>query len=353
MSMISHFLLMAFMLVPPVWSGAAGDQTAKPGPAPRNLAIFLFDGVQIVDYTGPYETFGHAWDNGPMFNIYTVAEKPGPITTAMGMVVTPTYTFANCPKTSVLVLPGGGVNPHISRPEVVKWVQATARDAEVVMSVCNGAFFLAEAGLLDGQTATTYHSMIDDLQKAVPSCRVVYDERFVDNGKIITTAGISSGIDGSLHLIERLAGRGVAQSAALGMEYDWRPEAHYARANLADRHLRKMLGQDGFPLPDSIYWHCVGNTGDSDSWVKTWATRPEMSAETLAKVVEAKLAETWKRTTATESKGNGLESAWSFSDEKGGAWTAKARVTVLDASTSTLGVVVQLERAGTRRVASR
>lgn len=352
MSMLSHFLLMAFMLVPPVCTTSTTAQTARPEPTPRNLAIFLFDGVQIVDYTGPYETFGHAYDNGPMFNIYTVAEKPGPITTAMGMVVTPTYTFANCPKSAVFVLPGGGVNAHMNKPDVVKWVQTTARDAEVVMSVCNGAFFLAAAGLLDGQKATTYHSMIDDLQKAVPSCRVVYDERFVDNGKIITTAGISSGIDGSLHLIERLAGRGVAQNAALGMEYDWRPEAHYARANLADRHLRKMLGQNGFPLPDTIYWHCVSNTGNADTWQKSWATRPNTSTEELMKVVDAKLAETWKRATTTVKDGARI-STWTFADEKGEPWTARAWVTVLDASTSTYGVNVQLERASAKRTASR
>ncbi|HQR39464.1 MAG TPA: DJ-1/PfpI family protein [Blastocatellia bacterium] len=341
MPTLFNILLLVLMFVPPGVPAARRALKAEPAPTPRNLAILLFEGVQIVDYTGPYETFGHAWDNGPMFNIYTVAAKPGPITTAMGMVVTPTYTFANCPKPNVLVLPGGNVDPNASNPEVIKWVQTTSRDAEFVMSVCNGAFFLAKAGMLDGLTATTYHSMIDDLQKAAPTCKAVYDERFVDNGKIITTAGISSGIDGSLHLIERLAGKGVAQNAALGMEYNWQPEAHYARANLADRYLRKMLGHDGFPLPDTIYWHCVSNTGDTESWTKSWATRPEISAEALMKIVDTKIAESWKRT----SPSGGLESQWEFKDDQGGRWTATAKVTMLESGTGTYGLSVSLERA--------
>src|SRR5262245_32580893 len=123
--------------------------------ARRDVAILLFEGVQIIDYTGPYEVFGHAWTpDGPAFRMYTAAEKPGPITTAMGMSVNPRYTFADAPKPDVLVLPGGGVPPHLENPALMAWVKEAAKDAEVVLSVCNGAFFLAKAGLLDGLQAT-------------------------------------------------------------------------------------------------------------------------------------------------------------------------------------------------------
>ena len=208
-------------------------------PVPRNLAILIFDNVQIIDYTGPYETFGHAYsDDAPAFNIYTVSEKAGPITTAMGMTVTPKYSFDTAPRPDVLLIPGGGVKDQVANPNVIKWIQDKARDAEVVMSVCNGAFILAKAGLLDGLEATTTSNLIPMLREVAPKTRVVDDRRFVDNGKIITTAGLSSGIDGSLHVIERFFGRGTAQMAALGMEYNWDPESKFVRAALADKHLR-------------------------------------------------------------------------------------------------------------------
>ena len=104
--------------------------------APRNLAIFIFDGVQIIDYTGPYEVFGHAWDNDqPLFNIYTVAEKADPITTNMGMTVVPKYTFDNAPKPDIILLPGGGVNKHLKNPNVIKWVQERAQIASQTASL--------------------------------------------------------------------------------------------------------------------------------------------------------------------------------------------------------------------------
>ena len=167
---------------------------------PRNLAILIFDGVQIIDYTGPYETFGHAYSNdGPAFNIYTVSEKTNSITTAMGMSVNPKYSFENAPKPDVLLVPGGDVNGQLENAVVIKWIKDRAKDAEIVLSVCNGAFILAKAGLLDGLEATTTSGLIASLRQTAPNVRVVDDRRFVDNGKIITAAGLSSGIDGSLH----------------------------------------------------------------------------------------------------------------------------------------------------------
>src|SRR5207237_4144378 len=173
----------------------------------------------------------HAWDGEqPLFNIYTVAERAAPITTNVGMTVVPKYTFANAPKIDVLVLPGGDTRAGVNNPAVIKWVQDTAASAEYVMSVCNGAFYLAKAGLLDGLTATTFHGLIDQLKVAAPRTRVVIDQRFVDNGHIITAAGLSSGIDGALHLVEKIMGRGRAQEIAHALEYDWQPDAGYARA---------------------------------------------------------------------------------------------------------------------------
>ena len=117
----------------------------------KNVAILLFPGVQIIDYTGPWEVLGHARVDGkPAFKIYSVAETASPFDTAMGMTVIPSYTFAKAPKPDVLVLPGGNVDPQLSNEGIIRWIRESAKTAEVVLSVCNGAFFLAQAGLLDG-----------------------------------------------------------------------------------------------------------------------------------------------------------------------------------------------------------
>lgn len=315
---------------------------------PRNLAIFIFDGVQIIDYTGPYEVLGQAWDGGrPVFNIYTVAERDAPITTNMGMTVVPKYTFANMPKTDVLVLPGGSVRPHVNNPAVVKWVQETAAGAEYVMSVCNGAFYLAKAGLLDGLTATTFHGLIDDLKTAAPRTRVVIDQRFVDNGKIITAAGLSSGIDGALHLVEKIVGRGRAQEIALGLEYNWQPDAGYARASLADRHLRKMLGREGFKLPDGTGWKVLWQEGGKDNWQKDWEVRLEATPADLLKLIDAKLAESWTRLPAAKASktDGGAQSRWRFADEDGRQWNAVASVEPLPNERGAYKLTIKLARA--------
>ena len=144
----TRVLLVLFVLVVFTAVGTAQTPEKKQTKPPRNLAILIFDGVQIIDYTGPYETFGHTYSNdGEAFNIYTVSEKTNPITTAMGMTVVPKYSFENAPPPSVLVVPGGGVEKHVANANVIRWIREKARDAEVVMSVCNGAFFLAKAKL--------------------------------------------------------------------------------------------------------------------------------------------------------------------------------------------------------------
>jgi putative intracellular protease/amidase len=301
------------------------SETETPKAAPRNLAILIFDGVQIIDYTGPYETFGHAYSNeGPVFNIYTVSEKVAAITTAMGMTVTPKYAFDNAPPANVLLIPGGDVEKQVNSPVVIAWLQSQSKDAEVVMSVCNGAFILAKAGLLDGLEATTTAGLIPMLRQAAPKTKVVDDRRFVDNGKIITTAGLSSGIDGSLHVIERFLGRGTAQMAALGMEYNWDPESKFVRAALADKYLR-------FNYDVKVRaggWRPLAREGTSDRWENTWAVVPEISAAELMESVNNSIAANriygppaakWTRAEASEHK-NVMQSLWQFTDEKGGTW---------------------------------
>jgi putative intracellular protease/amidase len=323
---------------------ASAPTQAKQKTAPRNLAIFIFNGVQIIDYTGPYEVLGQAWDGEQhLFNIYTVAEKPDAITTNMGMTVVPKYTFDNAPKPDVILLPGGNVRDSMNSPKVIKWVQERADEAEYVMSVCNGAFYLGKAGLLDGKTATTYYGLIDQLRELAPKARIVTDQRFVDNGKIITTAGLSSGIDGALHLVERIAGRGRAQEVALNMEYNWQPDSGYARASFADRYLRRALGREGFKLPDGTGWTVLGQRGDRDAWEKNWEVKVDLSAQDLLKIIDGKLAEGWARQSTSHANGTS-RTLWKFTDEDGKAWSAVSNIQPVKNEKNTYTLTIKLMR---------
>jgi hypothetical protein len=191
------------------------------------------------------------------------------------------------------------------------------------MSVCNGAFILAKGGHLKNQRATTFYYFIDDLQEAEPTCTAVYDERFVDNGKIITTAGLSSGIEGALHLIERYGSRYDAQQRALGLEYNWQPEQNWSRGGLADRHYISMV-RNGFDFPAGAVarWATVENSGTVEEWTKRWTFESSLERAALLKVFEDKMSTKWTRAGDVADG-----SAWSFQDDKGKAWGATLTLT--------------------------
>jgi transcriptional regulator GlxA family with amidase domain len=186
---------------------------------PHTVAILLFDDVELLDFAGPFEVFSVAGREGA-FDVQTVAETTDPILTRGGLTVTPDASLDATPKADVLVLPGGqGARTAMQREAVLNWVRAGAETAEIVLSVCTGAFILARAGLLGGCAATTHHSVLDRLAELAPDATVVDDQRFVDNGAIVTAAGISAGIDAGLHVVERLCGSAHAAATARHMEY--------------------------------------------------------------------------------------------------------------------------------------
>jgi putative intracellular protease/amidase len=235
----------------------------------------------------------------------------------MGMTVTPEYTFADAPQADVLVVPGGSVVGPTGSATTIAWVRERSAAARQTLSVCNGAFILAKAGLLDGLSATTFAGLIDDLREAAPKTRVVSDQRFVDNGRIVTTAGLSSGIDGALHVIEKLKGLGTAQATAIHMEYDWRPDSGYARAALADRLIPRVDLGDGSTLT------MLHTRGDRDRWDIAGAVRsPLPPADILAKVDEALAAGHWTKGKA-ETRGRGAASEWRRQGEDVGSWTGR------------------------------
>jgi transcriptional regulator GlxA family with amidase domain len=195
------------------------------------VAIFVFDRMNLLDFSGPREVFSAANRVAPRlgktvpFQTYSVAPSVGPITTIDGTKILPDYTFEDAPAPDVVVVPGGSITEVPLDEKVVGWVKDRAGKAEVTMSVCTGALLLGKAGLLDGKEATTHHMGMAGLRKVAPTVTLRPDHRYVDAGRVITTAGVSAGLDGALHLVDRLAGREVAENAAkFLMEYPWRPD---------------------------------------------------------------------------------------------------------------------------------
>ena len=177
----------------------------------KTVAVFLFTGVELLDFAGPAEVFSIA-DRGRSFRVITVAESTQPLKTMGGVTITPDYTFETAPRADVLVVPGG--NTKAVGQAGREWLRKASGEAEITMSVCFGAFLLADIGLLDGISATTHHWGIEGLKKAAPKCHVVTGRRYVDSGRIITTAGVTAGIDGALRVVERMLGKEDAKWAA-------------------------------------------------------------------------------------------------------------------------------------------
>ncbi len=187
------------------------------GAGRRTVAVLLFEGVELLDFAGPAEVFIVA-DEGRAFRVVTVADRAGPVRTMGGVSISPDFTCADAPRADVAVVPGG--DTRNAGAGGIDWIRRSAAEAEIVLSVCMGAFLLAEAGLLDGIEATTHRWGIERLRKAAPSCRVTAGKRFVDCGRIITTAGVTAGIDGALRVVERLLGPEAARwTASEWMEY--------------------------------------------------------------------------------------------------------------------------------------
>jgi transcriptional regulator GlxA family with amidase domain len=199
-------------------SGEAATMKTK-----RKVAILIHEGVELLDFSGPGEVFAAA-DHRQAFDVYTVAASASEVTSQGFLTIKPQYTFANCPPPDVVILPGGRTDVPLSDPAVINWIKQSSQKAEVVMSVCTGAFLLAKAGLLDGREATTHWSAIASLRQEAPKTTVLENRRFVDNGKVITAAGVSAGIDASLHVVDKLLGREAAAQTAHYMEYKWQVE---------------------------------------------------------------------------------------------------------------------------------
>lgn len=195
----------------------------------RTIGIFLFDNVEVLDFAGPYEVFTCAnrvyrhvsGDTSPPFRVLTIAQDSAEVRARAGLRVLPDMAYHAAPDIDVLIVPGGVVQEEIDKPEVIAWIAGIAGQAELVASVCSGALLLAKAGLLDGREATTHWEDIKDLRQMFPKVQVQAKRRWVDQGDVITSAGISAGMDMALYLLEKLVCRELALHTAMQMEYNW------------------------------------------------------------------------------------------------------------------------------------
>lgn len=199
----------------------------------RTVGIFVFDEVEVLDFAGPFEVFSVAREpdhdsdaDDRLFRPVTIAPTSQVITAVGGLLVQPHYTITGHPALDIMVIPGGRGARLVQRhnPAVIEWLTAQRGQVSLITSVCTGSFILAEGKLLDGHRATTHWGSLDRLQDDYPQVRVQRDQRVVDEGNVITSAGVSAGIDMSLHVVARLHGEATAAWTARRMEFDYWPE---------------------------------------------------------------------------------------------------------------------------------
>ncbi len=203
----------------------------------HNIGILLFDEVEVLDFAGPYEVFNVANEAAGqrVFNVFTLAENLTEVAARGGLKVTPDYSFETHPPLHVLVVPGGdGRRFQMHNPQLLRWLRSVSPDLNLLLSVCTGAFILGKAGLLNGLRATTYYQRFDEFRATFPAVPVYEDMRYVVNDapkagpQVITSAGISAGIDMSLYVVEQLLaktlGAGMGRATAQHMEYAYNPD---------------------------------------------------------------------------------------------------------------------------------
>lgn len=250
----------------------------------KNVAIVVFNGVEILDLAAPAEIFAMAGQiaaqNGERaFHVYTVGSSKTPVASQGFLDVVADYTVADAPRPDLLVLPGGRADNAINDAALMAWMKTAAGGAENVLTICYGSFIAGRLGLVDGQDITTWYGSVDRLGAEFPNARARAGRRFLDNGKLITSAGVSAGLDASMHFVAKTLGRYVADRTAEYMEYPWAPQAYtsavYPQLNpRLDAHGRRLqeasIAQRGGDVAGAlaIYRELVAaNAADAEAWL--------------------------------------------------------------------------------------
>jgi transcriptional regulator GlxA family with amidase domain len=205
----------------------------------KNVGIVLFEDIEVLDFCGPFEVFSAVRLNEEQrreepspFEVWLVAENPEPVTTTGNMQVLPHYTFETCPPLDILVVPGGwGTRRELKNPTMLEWLRARAAEVETLTSVCTGSMLLGFAGLLNGLHATTHWQSLNWMRDSFPEVTVEFQQHVVEDGRVVTSAGISAGIDMALKVVTRYFGENIARAAARHMEYPY-PESNERRISL-------------------------------------------------------------------------------------------------------------------------
>lgn len=192
----------------------------------RNVGIFLFNEAELLDFAGPFEVFSVTAElNGDqLFQVFTITEEGNSIRTVNGLQVVPAYSFCNHPAIDILIVPGGaGTKREMDKPGVLAWLKEQCQTAQQVMSVCSGTRLLGKLGLLDNLEIITHHEVIPEMRDIAPEAIIKEEARFTDNGQVLTSAGISAGIELALYVVGKIYGAKIADKTAVYMEYgDWR-----------------------------------------------------------------------------------------------------------------------------------
>ena len=193
----------------------------------KHVGIILFNDIEVLDFCGPFEVFSATRLNEEErrsepspFEVSLISETLSPVTTTGGMKVLPQYTFENCPTIDILVVPGGmGTRKELNNPVMLDWLRKRAAEVEILTSVCTGSMLLGFAGLLNGLHATTHWRSLDWMRDSFPEVIVEYEQHIVSDGSVLTSAGISAGLDMALKVVARYYGEAIAQATAAHMEY--------------------------------------------------------------------------------------------------------------------------------------
>ena len=196
----------------------------------KNVGIFIFDNVEILDFTGPYQVFSSVRlsreSRADIYNIpapfytFTVSEKEKEIITSGGLKINSTYNFKNCPKLDVLIIPGGiGTRKLLKNKIVLDWI-CSNKNVPIVASVCTGVLLLAKNGMLNSKQATTHWGAYTLLNSIDPTINIIKNKRYVFD-KYYSSSGVSAGIDMTLHIIEKIYGKNIAKNTAKYMEYQY------------------------------------------------------------------------------------------------------------------------------------
>jgi len=202
----------------------------------KTVGIVIFDDIEVLDFCGPFEVFSvtrlneeKRREESSPFDVRLVSERGGTITTSGGMRVAADYSFGNCPKLDILCAPGGwGTRREVNNPVMLGWLKSRAAEVELLTAVCTGSMLLGFAGLLEGRRATTHWRSLDWMAESFPQTTVLRDEHVVEDGALITSAGISAGIDMALKVVARYFGEEISRATARQMEYPW-PESNARR----------------------------------------------------------------------------------------------------------------------------